>query len=69
MYIGQVRVILIASRALLQQTPIAFDPLDITDEALVKAAAEAYSDVNLPINVAEVGFNQRLVTEVNFDKM
>ncbi|HEY9845949.1 MAG TPA: hypothetical protein V6D03_07095 [Candidatus Caenarcaniphilales bacterium] len=54
---------------MLQQTPIAFDPLDITDEALVKAAAEAYSDVNLPINDAEVGFNQRLVTEVNFDKM
>lgn len=44
-------------------------PLDITDEASVKAAAEAYSDVNLLINNAGVGFNQRLVADVNFDKM
>jgi NAD(P)-dependent dehydrogenase (short-subunit alcohol dehydrogenase family) len=44
-------------------------PLDITDDASVKAAAEAYSDVNLLINNAGVGFNQRLVPTVNFDKM
>ena len=44
-------------------------PLDITDEASVKAAAEAYADVNLLINNAGVGFNQRLVADVNFDKM
>ncbi|NDJ18840.1 SDR family oxidoreductase [Myxacorys almedinensis] len=44
-------------------------PLDITDEALVKAAVEAYSDVNLLINNAGVGFNQRLVAEINFDKV
>ncbi|MBD2000869.1 SDR family oxidoreductase [Leptolyngbya sp. FACHB-541] len=44
-------------------------PLDITDEALVKAAVEAYSDVNLLINNAGVGFNQRLVADLNFDKV
>lgn len=43
-------------------------PLDITDEASVKTASEAYSDVNLLINNAGVGFNQRLVPEINFDK-
>ncbi len=43
-------------------------PLDITDEASVKAAAETYSDVNLLINNAGVGFNQRLVADLNFDK-
>jgi NAD(P)-dependent dehydrogenase (short-subunit alcohol dehydrogenase family) len=43
-------------------------PLDITDEASVKAAAQAYSDVNLLINNAGVGFNQRLVADLNFDK-
>ncbi|GAB4382198.1 MAG: SDR family oxidoreductase [Elainellaceae cyanobacterium] len=43
-------------------------PLDITDEASVKAASEAYSDVNLLINNAGVGFNQRLVADINFDK-
>ncbi|MFB2895568.1 SDR family oxidoreductase [Aerosakkonemataceae cyanobacterium BLCC-F50] len=43
--------------------------LDITDEVSVKAAAQAYSDVNLLINNAGVGFNQRLVADVNFDKM
>lgn len=43
-------------------------PLDITDEASVKAASEAYSDVNLLINNAGVGFNQRLVPDINFDK-
>ncbi|XGV94643.1 MAG: SDR family oxidoreductase [Leptolyngbya sp. BL-A-14] len=43
-------------------------PLDITDEASVKAAAEAYSDVNLLINNAGIGFNQRLVADLNFDK-
>lgn len=42
--------------------------LDITDEASVKAAVEAYSDVNLLINNAGVGFNQRLVADINFDK-
>jgi NAD(P)-dependent dehydrogenase (short-subunit alcohol dehydrogenase family) len=44
-------------------------PLDITNEASVKAAAEAYSDINLLINNAGVGFNQRLVADVNFDKL
>jgi NAD(P)-dependent dehydrogenase (short-subunit alcohol dehydrogenase family) len=44
-------------------------PLDITDETSVKAAAETYSDVNLLINNAGVGFNQRLVANANFDKM
>lgn len=44
-------------------------PLDITDEVSVKAAAAAYADVNLLINNAGVGFNQRLVADVNFDKM
>jgi NAD(P)-dependent dehydrogenase (short-subunit alcohol dehydrogenase family) len=44
-------------------------PLDITDEASVKAAAEAYLDVNLLINNAGVGFNQRLVPDINFDKV
>ncbi|MBD3887428.1 SDR family oxidoreductase [Phormidium tenue FACHB-886] len=44
-------------------------PLDITDEASVKAAVEAYSDVNLLINNAGVGFNQRLVPDINFDKV
>lgn len=44
-------------------------PLDITDEASVKAASEAYSDVNLLINNAGVGFNQRLVADLNFDKV
>lgn len=44
-------------------------PLDITDEASVKAASEAYSDVNLLINNAGVGFNQRLVPDINFDKV
>ena len=43
--------------------------LDITNEASVKAAVEAYSDVTLLINNAGVGFNQRLVADVNFDKM
>jgi len=43
--------------------------LDITDDVSVKTAAAAYSDVNLLINNAGVGFNQRLVAEVNFDKM
>ncbi|HEY9640697.1 MAG TPA: SDR family oxidoreductase [Coleofasciculaceae cyanobacterium] len=43
--------------------------LDITDEASVKAAVEAYSDVNLLINNAGVGFNQRLVADINFDKV
>lgn len=43
-------------------------PLDITDDASVQAAAQAYSDVNLLINNAGVGFNQRLVTAMNFDK-
>ncbi|UBF26155.1 SDR family oxidoreductase [Kovacikia minuta CCNUW1] len=43
--------------------------LDITDEASVKAASEAYSDVNLLINNAGVGFNQRLVPDINFDKV
>lgn len=43
--------------------------LDITDEASVKTASEAYSDVNLLINNAGVGFNQRLVTDLNFDKV
>ena len=43
--------------------------LDITDEASVKAAVEAYSDVNLLINNAGVGFNQRLVPDINFDKV
>ncbi|MBD2035967.1 SDR family oxidoreductase [Leptolyngbya sp. FACHB-321] len=43
--------------------------LDITDEASVKAAVEAYADVTLLINNAGVGFNQRLVADVNFDKM
>lgn len=44
-------------------------PLDITDEASVKTASEAYSDVNLLINNAGVGFNQRLVPDINFDKV
>uniref|UniRef100_B8HZ83 Short-chain dehydrogenase/reductase SDR n=1 Tax=Cyanothece sp. (strain PCC 7425 / ATCC 29141) TaxID=395961 RepID=B8HZ83_CYAP4 len=44
-------------------------PLDITDEASVQAAAETYSDVNLLINNAGVGFNQRLVADLNFDKV
>ncbi len=44
-------------------------PLDITDEASVKAAVEACSDVNLLINNAGVGFNQRLVADINFDKV
>ncbi|MBD1848087.1 SDR family oxidoreductase [Cyanobacteria bacterium FACHB-63] len=44
-------------------------PLNIIDEASVKAAAEAYADVNLLINNAGVGFNQRLVTGINFDKV
>lgn len=44
-------------------------PLDITDEASVKAAATAYPDVTLLINNAGVGFNQRLVADVDFDKM
>jgi NAD(P)-dependent dehydrogenase (short-subunit alcohol dehydrogenase family) len=44
-------------------------PLDITDEASVQAAAKKYSDVNLLINNAGVGFNQRLVAGVNFDKI
>ncbi len=44
-------------------------PLDITDEASVKAVAEAYSDVNLLINNAGVGFNHRLVADINFDKV
>ncbi|HEY9825725.1 MAG TPA: SDR family NAD(P)-dependent oxidoreductase [Stenomitos sp.] len=44
-------------------------PLDITDEASVKAAVEAYSDVNLLINNAGVGFNQRLVAEIDFAKV
>lgn len=44
-------------------------PLDITDEASVKAAAETYLDVNLLINNAGVGFNQRLVADLNFDKV
>lgn len=43
--------------------------LDITDEASVKAASETYSDVNLLINNAGVGFNQRLVADINFDKV
>ncbi|MBW4518729.1 MAG: SDR family NAD(P)-dependent oxidoreductase [Scytolyngbya sp. HA4215-MV1] len=43
-------------------------PLDITDAASVKAAVEAYSDVNLLINNAGMGFNQRLVADINFDK-
>lgn len=43
--------------------------LDITDQASVQAAAIAYSDVNLLINNAGVGFNQRFVADVNFDKM
>ncbi|MBF2026276.1 MAG: SDR family oxidoreductase [Oscillatoriales cyanobacterium C42_A2020_001] len=43
-------------------------PLDITDEASVKAAVEAYSDVNLLINNAGVGFNQRFIADINFDK-
>ncbi|MEP0873279.1 SDR family oxidoreductase [Trichocoleus desertorum AS-A10] len=43
--------------------------LDITDEASVKEVAEAYSDVNLLINNAGVGFNQRLVPDANFDQM
>jgi NAD(P)-dependent dehydrogenase (short-subunit alcohol dehydrogenase family) len=44
-------------------------PLDITDEASVKVAAETYLDINLLINNAGVGFNQRLVTGINFDKV
>ncbi len=44
-------------------------PLDITNEASVKAAAQAYTDVNLLINNAGVGFNQRLVADINFDKV
>lgn len=44
-------------------------PLDITDESSVKVAVEAHSDVDLLINNAGVGFNQRLVPEINFDKM
>ena len=44
-------------------------PLDITDEASVRAAAETYSDVNLLINNAGVGFNQRLVADISFDKV
>lgn len=44
-------------------------PLDITDEASVKAAAETYSDVNLLINNAGVGFNQRLVPDINFARV
>lgn len=44
-------------------------PLDITDAASVKAAAETYQDVNLLINNAGVGFNQRFVADINFDKM
>ncbi|MDX2215009.1 MAG: SDR family oxidoreductase [Oculatellaceae cyanobacterium bins.114] len=43
--------------------------LDITDEASVNAAAIAYPDVNLLINNAGVGFNQRLVADIGFDKM
>lgn len=43
--------------------------LDITDEASVKAAAQTYSDVNLLINNAGIGFNQRFLADVNFDKM
>lgn len=43
-------------------------PLDISDEASVKVAAEAYSDVNLLINNAGVGFNQRFIADINFDK-
>jgi NAD(P)-dependent dehydrogenase (short-subunit alcohol dehydrogenase family) len=43
--------------------------LDITDEASVKAAVEAYSDVNFLINNAGVGFNQRWVADINFDKV
>jgi NAD(P)-dependent dehydrogenase (short-subunit alcohol dehydrogenase family) len=31
--------------------------------------AEAYSDVNLLINNAGVEFNQRLVADINFDKV
>jgi NAD(P)-dependent dehydrogenase (short-subunit alcohol dehydrogenase family) len=44
-------------------------PLDITDEASVKAATQAYSDVNLLINNAGVGFNQRWVADIHFDKV
>lgn len=43
-------------------------PLDITDATSVKAAVAAYADVNLLINNAGVGFNQRLVADINFDK-
>lgn len=43
-------------------------PLDITDADSVKAAAETYTDVNLLINNAGVGFNQRLLADLNFDK-
>ncbi|MBD1909025.1 MULTISPECIES: SDR family oxidoreductase [unclassified Leptolyngbya] len=44
-------------------------PLDITDEASVETAAKTYLDVNLLINNAGVGFNQRLVADINFDKV
>jgi NAD(P)-dependent dehydrogenase (short-subunit alcohol dehydrogenase family) len=44
-------------------------PLDITDATSVQTAAEAYSDVNLLINNAGVGFNQRLKADLNFEKM
>ncbi|HAJ61710.1 MAG TPA: MFS transporter [Cyanobacteria bacterium UBA8543] len=43
--------------------------LDITDDASVKAVVEQCSDVNLLINNAGVGFNQRYVANISFDKM
>ncbi|MBD2459426.1 SDR family NAD(P)-dependent oxidoreductase [Oscillatoria sp. FACHB-1407] len=43
--------------------------LDITDDASVQAAAETYRDVDLLINNAGVGFNQRLIPGISFDKI
>ncbi len=43
--------------------------LDITDQDSVQAAAADYPDINLVINNAGVGFNQRLLPDISFDKM
>jgi len=44
-------------------------PLDITDDASVKAVARKCADVNLLINNAGVAFNQRYTADISFDKM
>lgn len=43
-------------------------PLDITDDASVKAVVRKCSDVNLLINNAGIAFNQRYVADMSFDK-